>query len=140
MEDAGLEVEPDSWANLFGRLRGRDEAEPELWSGSHLDSVPRGGRFDGVLGVLAALEAAERLAAAGRPRRTVAVVAFRDEEGGAFARGLFGSRARFGLLDEDEERSEAWGRESRARFQAPISSSTWNRVRCSSGPGSRWGS
>ena len=55
-------------------------------SGSHLDSVPNGGRFDGVLGVLAGLEAVERV---GRRRRTLAVVAFRDEE-----RGFGGSRAR----------------------------------------------
>lgn len=106
MEDAGLEIESDTWGNLFGRLRGTDPGEPEIWLGSHLDSVPAGGRFDGPLGVLAGLEAAERIAA-GRPTRTLAVVAFRDEEGGAFLGGCFGSRARFGGLLEDEVRQAA---------------------------------
>jgi hydantoinase/carbamoylase family amidase len=57
-----------------------------VWSGSHLDSVPQGGRYDGPLGVVGALEAVERL---GRRRRTLAVVVFRDEE-----RGCIGSHAR----------------------------------------------
>ena len=57
-----------------------------MWSGSHLDTVPQGGRYDGALGVVAGLETVVRL---GRRRRTLAVVAFRDEE-----RGCVGSRAR----------------------------------------------
>ena len=85
MQEAGLEVEVDSDGNLIGRLPGDEPGLPEVWSGSHLDSVPQGGRFDGPLGVLGALEAVERL---GRRRRTLAVVAFRDEE-----RGCVGSRA-----------------------------------------------
>jgi allantoate deiminase len=86
MREGGLEVEVDADGNLFGRLVGEEPELPEVWSGSHLDSVPRGGRFDGPLGVLGALEAVERL---GRRRRTLAVVAFREEE-----RGCVGSRAR----------------------------------------------
>lgn len=86
LEEAGLEVEVDPDGNLLGRLRGEDPGRPEVWSGSHLDSVPQGGRYDGPLGVLAALEAVERL---GRRRRTLRVVAFRDEE-----RGCAGSRGR----------------------------------------------
>ena len=81
MEEAGLAVEADAAGNLIGRVRG---GEREVWTGSHLDSVPSGGRFDGALGVLAGLEAVERVAAPG-----LAVVAFRDEE-----RGCAGSRAR----------------------------------------------
>ena len=84
-DDAGLEVEVDAHGNLIGRRRGDDASLPEIWSGSHLDSVPQGGRLDGPLGVLGALEALERL---GRRRRTLAVVAFRDEE-----RGCAGSHA-----------------------------------------------
>lgn len=86
MSAAGLEVEVDPDGNLIGRLPGRDTSLPEVWSGSHLDSVPQGGRYDGPLGVVAALEAVERL---GRRSRTLAVVAFREEE-----RGCVGSRAR----------------------------------------------
>ncbi len=86
MEDAGLEVEVDADGNLIGRLVGNSPEEPEVWSGSHLDSVPQGGRFDGPLGVLGALAAVEAL---GRRRKTLAVVAFREEE-----RGCVGSQAR----------------------------------------------
>ena len=86
LNEAGLSVEVDPDGNLLGRLLGDDLDAAEVWVGSHLDSVPNGGRFDGVLGVLAGLEAVERV---GRRRRTLAVVAFRDEE-----RGFTGSRAR----------------------------------------------
>ena len=78
MEEAGLEVSRDGAGNLLG-VRG----EARVWTGSHLDSVPSGGRFDGALGVVAGIEAAERLA--GTP---LAVVAFRGEEV-----GCLGSRA-----------------------------------------------
>ncbi len=70
MREAGLETGTDTIGNLYGRLPGRDPGLAEIWCGSHLDSVPRGGRFDGALGVVAALEAASRL----EPRaRTVTV-------------------------------------------------------------------
>jgi allantoate deiminase len=72
MEEAGLQVSRDEAGNLFGRRGGA-----RAWAGSHLDSVPTAGRFDGVLGVVAAIEAAERL-----PDRELAVVAFRAEETG----------------------------------------------------------
>ena len=77
MRDAGLAVQMDGHGNLFGRA----EERPDLWVGSHLDSVPQGGRFDGALGVVAAIEAVQ---AAGRG----SVVAFRGEEV-----GCVGSRA-----------------------------------------------
>jgi allantoate deiminase len=86
LREAGLTVEVDPDGNLLGRLPGEAPDAPEVWVGSHLDSVPNGGRFDGVLGVLAGLEAIERI---GRRARTLAVVAFRDEE-----RGFTGSLAR----------------------------------------------
>jgi allantoate deiminase len=76
LEEAALRVEVDDAGNLFGRT-----AEPRVWTGSHLDSVPEGGKFDGPLGVVAAIEAVERT-----NRGTVVV--FRDEE-----RGCAGSRA-----------------------------------------------
>jgi acetylornithine deacetylase/succinyl-diaminopimelate desuccinylase-like protein len=76
LEEAGLEAAVDEAGNLFGF-----GADPGLWTGSHLDTVPRGGKFDGALGVVAAIEAVERT---GRG----SVVVFRDEE-----RGCVGSRA-----------------------------------------------
>jgi acetylornithine deacetylase/succinyl-diaminopimelate desuccinylase-like protein len=89
MREAGLEVEVDAAGNMFGRLRGRRPELAEVWTGSHLDSVPNGGRFDGALGVVGGLEAVAR---AGQRQRTLVVVAFRDEEG-CRGRGCVGSRA-----------------------------------------------
>jgi acetylornithine deacetylase/succinyl-diaminopimelate desuccinylase-like protein len=86
LREADLEVEVDAHGNLLGRLPGDEPELPEVWTGSHLDSVPQGGRYDGALGVVAGIEALERL---GRRCRTLAVVAFREEE-----RGCVGSRAR----------------------------------------------
>ena len=89
MREAGLDVEVDGVGNLFARLRGRRPELPEVWTGSHLDSVPHGGRFDGSLGVVGGLEAVERL---GQRERTLVVVAFRDEEGST-GPGCRGSRS-----------------------------------------------
>jgi acetylornithine deacetylase/succinyl-diaminopimelate desuccinylase-like protein len=72
MREVGLEVSRDEAGNLFG-TRG----DARVWAGSHLDSVPTAGRFDGALGVVAAIEAASRL-----PDAPLAVVAFRAEETG----------------------------------------------------------
>ena len=79
MRAAGLEVEVDAAGNLIGRVPG---GERQVWTGSHLDTVPGAGRFDGTLGVVAGLEAVESLGLPG-----LAVVVFRDEE-----RGCAGSR------------------------------------------------
>jgi acetylornithine deacetylase/succinyl-diaminopimelate desuccinylase-like protein len=78
-EEAGLDVEVDERGNVVGRLRGRKPELPEVWTGSHLDSVPAGGRFDGALGVVAGLEA---VVAVGPSERTLGVAVFRDEETG----------------------------------------------------------
>ena len=78
-EEAGLEVAADGRGNLVGRLRGSRPDLPEVWTGSHLDSVPQGGKFDGALGVIAGLEA---VLAVGRAERTFGVAVFRDEETG----------------------------------------------------------
>jgi acetylornithine deacetylase/succinyl-diaminopimelate desuccinylase-like protein len=72
MHEAGLDVEVDAAGNLIG-----SRGAARVWTGSHLDSVPNGGRYDGVLGVLSGIEAAERL-----PDAPLAVVAFRAEETG----------------------------------------------------------
>jgi acetylornithine deacetylase/succinyl-diaminopimelate desuccinylase-like protein len=89
MGEAGLEVDVDPAGNLFGRMTGRETRLPEIWTGSHLDTVPAGGRFDGALGVVAGLEAVERI---GQQARTLVVIAFRDEEGWR-GPGCVGSRA-----------------------------------------------
>lgn len=102
MRDVGLDVTLDCAGNLLGRLPGREPQLSEVWAGSHLDTVPAGGRFDGALGVVAAIEALAGLRELGAPRRTLAVVAFRDEEGWRFGQGLFGSRALCGSLEPNE--------------------------------------
>lgn len=83
MAEAGLTVDRDAAGNLVGRFPGEGG---EVWAGSHLDSVPEGGRFDGALGVVAAIEALERIGPQARP---LAAVVFRGEEV-----GCVGSRAR----------------------------------------------
>ena len=92
----GAFVRRDAAANLFARFPGQGET---ILVGSHLDSVPEGGRFDGALGVLCAVEAVESLVDAKvRTRRPIEVVAWSDEEGARFGVGLFGSTAVFGRL------------------------------------------
>jgi beta-ureidopropionase / N-carbamoyl-L-amino-acid hydrolase len=106
----GLAVETDRAGNLWawwGRagagLPERQAAGPvraALAVGSHLDTVPRGGAFDGALGVVGGLVAVGALQRRGvTPRRPVAVVAFADEEGGRFGMATFGSRVLAGALD-----------------------------------------
>ncbi|KQT85419.1 hydantoinase/carbamoylase family amidase [Aurantimonas sp. Leaf443] len=90
----GFRVEQDGAANLFLRRRGRDDALPPLLLGSHLDTQPTGGRFDGALGVLGALEVLESLEDAGLPTpRAVELVAWTNEEGSRFLPGAMGSQA-----------------------------------------------
>jgi len=92
----GATVRRDAAANLFARFPGEGAT---VLVGSHLDSVPEGGRFDGALGVLCAVEAVESLVDAKvKLRRPIEVVAWADEEGARFGVGLFGSTAAFGRL------------------------------------------
>jgi allantoate deiminase len=102
MRAAGLEVRGDAVGNLFGRLRGRDDSKTIL-TGSHLDTVPRGGKFDGALGILAGLVALRLLREqAGQPRRSLEVVALCEEEGSRFEAQYWGTRAMLGLVEADE--------------------------------------
>lgn len=99
MRDAGLTVRYDAAANLIGRL---GTAGPAIVLASHLDSVLDGGRFDGPMGVLIALEVARRLAPRQEQLSTpIEVIAFSDEEGTRFGTGFFGSRAMLGELPAD---------------------------------------
>jgi beta-ureidopropionase / N-carbamoyl-L-amino-acid hydrolase len=89
----GLEATQDSIGNLFLRLPGQKAELPPVLTGSHMDSQPSGGRFDGIYGVLAGLEALACLSGAGlRPLRSIEVVAWSNEEGGRFAPGAMGSQ------------------------------------------------
>jgi len=96
-------VRRDAAANLWARFEppGSEGRSPSTVVGSHLDSVPEGGRFDGALGVLCAVEAVDAILDAGaRFRRPVEIVAWADEEGARFGIGLYGSCAAFGRLPD----------------------------------------
>ncbi|MBW2307565.1 MAG: Zn-dependent hydrolase [Deltaproteobacteria bacterium] len=99
MESAGLQVREDAAGNVMGRwpvgLTG-----PALAMGSHLDSVPHGGRFDGPVGVVCALEAVRAIQESGfRPPSPLEVIVFAEEEGARLNHPLFGSKAMAGILD-----------------------------------------
>lgn len=100
MRDAGLEVRRDAVGNVWGRIAG-SEGGKSIVSGSHVDSQAPGGRYDGALGIIAALTAVEALHGKhGTPRRTLEVVSLCEEEGSRFpTAGFWGSRAILGLID-----------------------------------------
>ena len=97
MEEAGMTTRRDAVGNVVGRY---GAAERPLVLGSHLDTVPNAGTFDGPLGIVAAIAVVERLAAGGpQPSCPVEVVAFADEEGTRFGTSYLGSAAYIGALD-----------------------------------------
>lgn len=96
MREAGLRVWPDAAANVCGRRLTDDDDRAAVLLGSHLDTVPGAGRYDGILGVLVAIEVADRLRDADLPF-ALEVVAFGDEEGTRFGTTLLGSRALAGV-------------------------------------------
>lgn len=101
--DAEFRVSTDDIANLFLTMEGREPEAPKVLTGSHIDSQPTGGKYDGTFGVLAGLEALEAIAAAGLcPRRSIEVVAWTNEEGSRFAPGMMGSEAFAGIRGLDE--------------------------------------
>ncbi len=105
LEDAGLDVRVDAVGNITGRWT-PESADPNagaVAAGSHLDSVPEGGIFDGPLGVYSALEAVRAMQDSGvEPTRPVDVVSFTEEEGQRFASGLLGSSVAVGERSVEE--------------------------------------
>lgn len=99
-EEAGCQVYTDEVGNIFARRAGTDCAAPPVLCGSHLDTQPLGGRFDGVYGVLAGLEALRTFNALGiATRHPIEVVAWTNEEGSRFTPGVLGSAVYAGLAD-----------------------------------------
>ena len=105
IREAALEARVDAALNVFGHVPG--SAGPRLLTGSHLDSVPNGGRLDGAYGAVAGLEVLRTMLEAGDPLAArVEVVGFADEEGVRFGTGLIGSLALTGELDLNRLREE----------------------------------
>lgn len=102
LREAGLQTRRDAVGNLFGRLEGT--ASPRVvMSGSHIDTVKQGGKYDGALGIHAALAAVKALKQAfGPPRKTLEVVVICEEEGSRFPNNFWGSRAMCGQITPDE--------------------------------------
>ncbi|MFC0226659.1 Zn-dependent hydrolase [Serratia aquatilis] len=103
MHAAGLTVREDAIGNIFGKSAAQDPTLPSVMIGSHFDSVPNGGAFDGPAGVVMGLEIAtlfqeQRLL----PRYPLEVVALVEEEGASFGRGLLASSAIAGKVDAQE--------------------------------------
>lgn len=94
MEQAGMTVRLDAVGNLIGSYAGANRQLSPVVTGSHLDTVPNGGAFDGALGIITAIECVHSWHLAGwQPERTVQVAAMIEEEGTRFAITCFGSRA-----------------------------------------------
>ncbi len=101
---AGLGVEVDANGSIWAWWG--EPGDDAVVTGSHLDSVPGGGAFDGPLGVVSALDAVARLRATGfRPSRPFAIVVFAEEEGSRFGVACLGSRLMTGAIDADRARS-----------------------------------
>ncbi|KYD08189.1 Zn-dependent hydrolase [Heyndrickxia sporothermodurans] len=103
MKEYGLTVHEDGLGNIFGKLDGTLKNAPSVLIGSHFDSVPNGGSYDGPAGVVAGLEVAALFAENQiKPKYPLEVIALIEEEGARFGGGLMGSRGITGLLSEED--------------------------------------
>ena len=103
MQEAGLETRIDAAGNIIGRRAGSDDNLPAIALGSHTDTVPKGGKYDGALGVMGAIEVIRTLEEQGhRTRHPLEVIDFANEEGARFHRWLVGSRSMSGLLEQED--------------------------------------
>jgi N-carbamoyl-L-amino-acid hydrolase len=97
--ESGLQVREDAVGNLFARWLGKDSHLAPVATGSHIDAIPNAGRYDGVVGVLGALEAVRALKRCGfEPRRSIELMIFTAEEPTRFGMGCLGSRLLSGAL------------------------------------------
>lgn len=100
LRELGLEVTIDAMGNIFGRRRGRRDDLAPVMTGSHVDSQPKGGRFDGILGVMGALEVMRTLADHGvETERPLVLVDWTNEEGSRFAPAMVASGVWAGALE-----------------------------------------
>lgn len=110
-EAAGLEVHVDALGSMFGLRKGRDMSKPPLGIGSHLDTQPTGGKYDGILGTLAALEVVRTLNDAGIETETpLCIINWTNEEGSRFAPAMMASATYAGDYTTDD----IWSRKDAA--------------------------
>lgn len=96
MRQAGLIVRRDTFGNIIGRIEGRVPGAPAVATGSHLDTVPEGGRYDGIVGVVGGLAAVRRLTAQGPLSHPLELIIFMAEESSRFGYATMGSKAMTG--------------------------------------------
>ncbi len=119
---AGLQLREDAVGNIFARWVGKEPNLPAIATGSHIDAIPNAGKYDGVVGVLGAIEAIRALQkSAATPRRSIELIIFTSEEPTRFGIGCLGSRLLSGVLslekagalrDRDGRGLEAWRKEA----------------------------
>ncbi|MCG6910088.1 MAG: Zn-dependent hydrolase [Deltaproteobacteria bacterium] len=102
LKELDLEITIDEMGNIFGKRAGKNNALPPVMSGSHIDSQPKGGRFDGILGVMGTLEALRTLHENDvQTERPIVIVDWTNEEGSRFAPAMVSSGVWAGALDRD---------------------------------------
>ena len=102
MEEVGMNVHFDAVGNLYGRMSGENDSLPAILTGSHLDTVPHGGYFDGALGILSALEALTSIKEQKvHLYRPIEIIAFINEEASQFLGGCFGSKVMCGQIPDN---------------------------------------
>jgi hydantoinase/carbamoylase family amidase len=116
--EAGLILREDAVGNIFARWEGSDKNLPAVATGSHIDAIPNAGKYDGVVGVLGAIEAVHALKKSGyQPKRSIELIVFTAEEPTRFGIGCLGSRLLGGVLspkkaaglkDHDGKNLEFW--------------------------------
>jgi len=108
LREMNLEVTVDEMGNIFGKRPGKNPDLPPVLSGSHLDTQPQGGRFDGILGVMGALEVLRTLEESRvETERSVMIVNWTNEEGTRFTPAMLGSGVWAGVFDRDWAYSRA---------------------------------
>ena len=101
MHDAGLSIREDAFGNIIGRLEGSDPKALAIGTGSHIDTVPNGGHYDGMVGSVASLAAVMRLKERGPLRHPLELIIFQMEESSRFSLSTFGSKVMVGSAKLD---------------------------------------
>jgi N-carbamoyl-L-amino-acid hydrolase len=101
--EAGLVLREDAVGNMFARWAGADKKSSAVATGSHIDAIPNAGKYDGVVGVLGAIEAIRALKKSGfQPKRSIELIIFTSEEPTRFGIGCLGSRLLGGVLSPEK--------------------------------------